>query len=142
VTALDTAADVADRVGDRNDFRIAFGPTHVGIHRVWLALQMSRPAEAIRQARSVDVSGTPSPERRCFHYVNLARAYSVRNEDVAAMHMLLLAERESATDLRYNADARAVVVELLRRENPVTRGELGPLADRLRVLRPATAWSA
>lgn len=133
--ALDAAEEIAQRLGDRNDYRIFFGPTNVGIHRVWLALEQARPAEALRLAQRYDVAAAPSVQRRFVHYVNLARAYSMRNEDVAAVHMLLRAERESAWDLRYNADARAVVRELLRRESLVIRGELRPLADRMGVLR-------
>jgi transcriptional regulator with XRE-family HTH domain len=135
LSALDRADGVARRLGDRNDFRTVFGPTNVGIHRVWLALELCRPAEAIRQAQRYDVTSVPSVERRFFHYVNLARAYGARNEDVAAVHMLLRAEHESAWDLRYSVEARGVVHELLRRESPVTRTDLRPLADRLGVLR-------
>jgi DNA-binding XRE family transcriptional regulator len=135
LTALGTAERVADRLGDRNDFRTVFGPTNVGIHRVWVALELSRPAEAIRQAQRYDVAMIPTVERRFSHYVNLARAYCIRGEDVAAMHMLLCAERESSEDLYYNVDVRGVVRDLLRRESSVTRTELRPLADRIGALR-------
>jgi transcriptional regulator with XRE-family HTH domain len=135
VAALDTAERVAAVLGDRNDFWTVFGPTNVGIHRVWLALELSRPGEAIRQAQRYDVTALPSVERRFAHCVELARAYSLRTEDVAAIHMLLRAERESAEELRYNVEVRAMVRELLRRETPVTRTELRPLADRIGVLR-------
>jgi transcriptional regulator with XRE-family HTH domain len=131
---LDAAEEIGRRTGDRNDFRIFFGPTNVGIHRAWLALEQTRPAEAIRLAHEYDVTGAPSVQRRFAYYVLLARAYCMRSEDVAAIHMLLRAERESAWDLRYHADARAVVRDLLRRENSLTRAELGPLADRLGML--------
>lgn len=134
IGALETAEQVAARLGDRNDFRTVFGPTNVGIYRVWLALELSRPGEAIRQAQRYDVATMPSVERRFSHYVELAQAYSIRTEDVAAIHMLLRAERESAEELRYNVTVRAMVRELLRRENPVTRTELRPLADRMGVL--------
>jgi transcriptional regulator with XRE-family HTH domain len=125
---LEAAEEIGRRTGDRNDFRIFFGPTNVGIHRVWLALEQARPAEAIRLAGHYDVTGAPSVQRRFVHYVNLARAYCMRGDDVAAIHMLLRAERESAWDLRYHAGARAVVRDLWRRENSVTRADLGPLA--------------
>ena len=130
-SALDTAERVAARLGDRNDFRTVFGPTNVTIHRMWVAVELSRPGEAIRQAQHCDVSTVPSVERRFFYYVQLARAYCIRSEDVAAIHMLLRAERESADDLRFNVDVRAIVPELLRRESPLTRAELRPLADRI-----------
>ncbi|WP_218952295.1 helix-turn-helix domain-containing protein [Amycolatopsis anabasis] len=135
VSALDTAEDVAARLGERNDFRTVFGPTNVGIYRMWLAVELSKPGEAIRQAQRYDITTVPSVERRFSHYVELARAYSIRAEDVAAIHLLLRAEQESAEELRFNVEVRAMVRELLRRESPVTRIELRPLADRIGVLR-------
>jgi transcriptional regulator with XRE-family HTH domain len=132
--ALDTADGVAVKLGERNDFRTVFGPTNVGLHRVWLAVELSRPGEAIRVAQQYDVSVLPSVERRFSYHVDLARAYSSRGEDVAAVHMLLRAERESAEDLRFNVDVRAMVRELLRRESLLTRTDLRPLADRMGVL--------
>jgi transcriptional regulator with XRE-family HTH domain len=132
--ALDTADAVAVKLGDRNDFRTVFGPTNVGIHRVWLAVELSKPGEAIRIAQQYDVTAAPSVERRFSYHVELARAYSFRGEDVAAVHMLVRAERESAEDLQYNLDVRAMVRELLRRESLLTRTDLRPLADRMGVL--------
>lgn len=132
--ALATADRVAAKLGDRNDFRTVFGPTNVAIHRMWLAVELSKPGEAIRVAQQYDVTTLPSVERRFFYYVELARAYSARGEDVAAVHMLVCAERESADELRYNVDVRAMVRELLRRENSLTRADLRPLADRIGVL--------
>ncbi|HEV2783081.1 MAG TPA: helix-turn-helix transcriptional regulator [Actinophytocola sp.] len=135
VQALEIADRAAAKVGDlRNDFRTVFGPTNVGIYRVWLAVELSKPGEAIRAAQQCDVTALPSVERRFSYFVELARAYSVRGEDVAAVHMLLRAERESAEELRFNVDVRAMVREQLRRENSLTRTELRPLADRMGVL--------
>jgi hypothetical protein len=135
LSAVDTADAVAAKTGDRNDFRTVFGPTNVGIYRVWLAVELSKPSEAIRLSQRCDVSTLPSVERRFFYYVELARAYSLRGEDIAAVHLLLRAERECAEELRYNAEVRATVRELLRRENALTRAELHPLADRIGILR-------
>ena len=132
--ALAVADRIAAKSGDRNDFRTVFGPTNVGVHRVSLAVELSKPGEAIRAAQNCDVTRLPSVERRFSYYVELARAYSIRAEDVAAVHMLLRAERESAEELRFNVEVRAIVRELLRRENALTRTELRPLADRAGVL--------
>lgn len=131
---LKIADQVAAKVGERNHFRTVFGPTNVGIYRVWLAVELSKPGEAIRAAEHCDVSLLPSVERRFSYFVELARAYSIRGEDVAAVHMLSRAERESAEELRFNVEVRAMVRELLRRENSLTRTELRPLADRMGVL--------
>jgi transcriptional regulator with XRE-family HTH domain len=135
VKALETAEQAAAKVGERNDFRTVFGPTNVGIYRVWLAVELSKSGEAIRAAQQCDVSALTCVERRFSYFVELARAYSVRGEDVAAVHMLSRAEQESAEDLRFSVDVRAMVRELLRRENSLTRGQLRPLADRMGVLR-------
>jgi transcriptional regulator with XRE-family HTH domain len=135
VSALEAAELIAARLGDRNDFRTVFGPTNVGSYRTWLAVELSKPAEAIRIAQRYDVTALPSVERRFSYYVELARAYSIRNEDVAAVHLLLRAEQESSEELRFNVDVRAMVRELLRRESALTRAELRPLADRIGVLR-------
>jgi hypothetical protein len=131
--ALEIAEQIAAKIGERNDFRTVFGPTNVGIYRVWLAVELSKPGEAIRAAQSCDVSAVPSVERRFSYFVELARAYSIRGEDVAAVHMLLRAERESLDELRFNQQVQAIVREQLRRENSLTRSELRPLADRIGV---------
>jgi transcriptional regulator with XRE-family HTH domain len=134
VTELDIADRVAAVLGERNDFRTVFGPTNVGIHRVWLAMELSRPGEALRHTQRYDIASMAVVERRFAHYLGLARAYCVRAEDVAAIHMLLKAEQESAEEMRYNVEVRAIVRELLRRETSVIRTELRPLADRIGVL--------
>jgi transcriptional regulator with XRE-family HTH domain len=133
-TALEVADRVAGIVGERNDFRTVFGPTNVGIYRMWLAVELSKPREAIRAAQTCDVSALPSVERRFAYFIELAKAYSIRGEDVAAVHMLQRAERESPEELRLNTESRAIVCEQLRRENALTRSELRPLADRMGVL--------
>jgi transcriptional regulator with XRE-family HTH domain len=132
--ALEIAERVAEKVGERNDFRTVFGPTNVGVYRVWLAVELSKPREAIRAAQHCDVSALPSVERRFSYFVDLARAYNIRGEDVAVVHMLQRAERESPEELRLNVGSRAIVCEQLRRENSLTRSELRPLADRMGVL--------
>jgi transcriptional regulator with XRE-family HTH domain len=133
-SAMEIADRIAAKAGERNDFRTVFGPTNVDIYRVWLAVELSKPREAIRAAQNCDVCALPSVERRFSYYVELSRAYSMRGEDVAAVHMLLRAERESVDELRYNTAVRAIVRQQLRRENSLTRPELRPLADRIGLL--------
>lgn len=134
MSAWDRAEKVALKLGDRNDFRTVFGPTNVGIYRVWLGVELSKPGEAIQAAQRYDVTTMPSVERRFSYFAGLARAYVHRSEDVAAVHMLLRAKAESAAELRHNVDLRATVRELLRRENSITRPELRPLADQMGLL--------
>lgn len=131
--ALQLAGRAAATVGETNHFRLVFGPTNVEIHRSAIALEMSRPTEALRIAEHTDVSGSPSIERRFAHNLDLARAYVLERDDLASVHMLLRAERESPEEAQLNVSARATVRELLMRETPTTRPDLRPLAERLKV---------
>ncbi len=132
--SLDVAARVAARVGETNHHRLVFGPTNVGIHRGAVALELSRPAEALRVAERVDVTGSPSVERRYSHYLDLARGYAIGREDLAAVHMLIRADRESPEESRLNLNVRALVRDLLTRETPTSRPDLRPLAERIGVV--------
>jgi transcriptional regulator with XRE-family HTH domain len=131
--ALDVAAQAAARTGETNHHRLVFGPTNVGIHRGSVALELSRPGEALRVAERIDVSTSPSIERRYSHYLDLARGYAIQREDLGAVHMLMRADRESPEESRLNLGVRALVRDLLTRETPTTRPDLRPLAERIGV---------
>lgn len=126
--AIDTANRAAEVTGETNFHRLVFGPTNVGVHRAAVALEMSRPAEALRIAERVDVSRAPSVERRYSHYLDLARGYAIQREDLAAVHMLQRANHECAEETRTNLTAKAVIRDLLHRETATTRPDLRPLA--------------
>lgn len=81
---MQAAETLAAQLGERNDFRLVFGPTNVGIHRAAVALELSRPGEALRVAERVEVSGAPSIERRFAHAMDLARGYAQQREDLGA----------------------------------------------------------
>jgi len=129
--SLDTASQAAAMTGETNHHRMVFGPTNLGIHRAAVALELSRPGEAMRIAERVDVSQAPSVERRYSHYLDLARGYAIQKDDVAALHMLLRADRESPEETKVNLTARATVRDLLTRETATIRPDLRPLAERL-----------
>ncbi|MCA1604213.1 MAG: hypothetical protein LC775_01725, partial [Acidobacteria bacterium] len=76
----------AERTGDRNDFWLAFGPPNVAIHRVWLAVELGDPTDALRQAAHVDDTILPPAlaERRTSHLITVAWShYLHRHEDDA-----------------------------------------------------------
>ena len=51
----------AQRTGDRNDHWLAFGPTNVAIHRVWLATEMAtRPTRSPKPSTSTRRHCPPS----------------------------------------------------------------------------------
>jgi hypothetical protein len=129
--ALSSAEHAAAVVGETNHHRLVFGPTNVGIHRGMVALELSRPSEALRVAERLDVSDSPSIERRHAHYLSLARSYAGHRDDLAAVHMLARADRECPEESRLNLGFRATTRDLLSRETPTTRPELRPLAERI-----------
>jgi transcriptional regulator with XRE-family HTH domain len=133
LNSLDAAQRAAAVTGETNHHRLVFGPTNVGQHRAAVALEMSRPTEALRIAEQIDVRPMPSVERRHSHYLDLARAYAVLRSDAGSLHMLLRADRECREESRLNLGFRAVTRELLNRETATTRPELRPLAERIGV---------
>lgn len=131
--ALDAAGRAAAATGETNHYRLVFGPTNVDVHRATVALELSRPTEALRIAQRVDVTGSPSIERRHAHYLDLARSYAVGKDDLASLHMLLRADRECPEESRVNLTVRGVARDLLSRETATTRPELRPFAERIGV---------
>ncbi|MFI5833232.1 helix-turn-helix domain-containing protein [Micromonospora sp. NPDC051300] len=131
--ALDDADRIAAATGETRHHWIFFGPVNAGIHRAAATLELSRPGEALRVGERVDASLSPSIERRHSHFLHLARGYATQRDDLAAVHMLLRADRESPEESRLNLLMRATVRELLARETPTTRPELRLLADRVGV---------
>jgi hypothetical protein len=71
--------------GDRNDFWLAFGPTNVVIHRVWLAVELGDPIAALHQATHVDDTALPPElaERRTAHLITVAWSHYLRRHDDA-----------------------------------------------------------
>ncbi|MGH3929219.1 MAG: helix-turn-helix domain-containing protein, partial [Pseudonocardiaceae bacterium] len=76
--------------GDRNDFWLAFGPTNVAIHRVWLATELGDPLDALRQAAHVDDTALPPElaERRATHLITVAWSHYLRRHDDDALAAL------------------------------------------------------
>lgn len=133
IDALAAADRAAGAVGETNYHRMVFGPANVGIHRGYVALELSRPAEALRVAERVDVSQLPSVERRYTHYIDLARAHLNQRDDLAALHLVLRADQQCPEESKFNLETRSLVRDMLTRETPTTRPELRPLAQRIGV---------
>ncbi|NIL44012.1 helix-turn-helix transcriptional regulator [Salinispora arenicola] len=130
---LSEAEKLAAVVGETTHHWLFFGPINVGIHRAAVALELSRHGEALKLGERVDVTGSPSVERRHSHLLHLARGYATQRDDVAASLMLSRAHQESPEDSRLSLTMRALLRELLARETPTTRPELRSLADQVGV---------
>lgn len=128
------AGRLATRIGDdRNDWRTAFGPTNVAIHRVSYAVELGQSRTAVTTATRVAAERAPSVERRVSHLLDLAQAHVLLREDAAALGALTQAQGESPEQLAFSVTARESVRLMLRRETASTRPRLRPLARTLGV---------
>lgn len=89
---LQVAATLAGQLGtDHNDFGLEFGPTNVAIHQVAVAVELSRPAEALALAAAVDAS-VLSSERQTRFLADVARAHTQLGASPEAVATLERAE--------------------------------------------------
>ena len=108
-----------------------FGTSMVDAYAITLHTDLMQGREAIRSADRLDLSAMPSATRRSFHSIETARAYRLRREPVATLHMLRKAYDESPDTVRFNVFTRAVVPELQARGGSTIRAEVEDLARKL-----------
>jgi hypothetical protein len=134
---LNEAERTAGQLGEeRNDFWFAFGPTNVRIHAVALAVEVGDPDSAIRLGEGLDTSRLPDGVRgrRSALLVDLARSYTMRRMDAAAVNTLLDAEQIAPETVRFNVVVYELLREMLKREHRASTPQLRPLAERVGVL--------
>ena len=128
---LNMATGAAASVGeDLTVYATPFGPTNAGVAKVNFLVESERSDEAIRAARAVPGIDALPPTWRARFHVDRALAYTDLDNDSAATHALLSAERDAPEWMRYHSTSRRLVEELRgrarRRDAPVLA-----LADRL-----------
>lgn len=110
----------------------AFGRANVAMHAISASIQLGDARAAIETGESLDPASLPAglTGRRTQLSLDLARAYTMRKQDAAAVNLLLAAERLSPQLVRYDGRTREVITSLLRREHQPSTPELRPLARR------------
>ncbi|HEY6422641.1 MAG TPA: helix-turn-helix transcriptional regulator [Pseudonocardiaceae bacterium] len=112
---LEHAAEVAQRTGQGNAYRMGFGPVNVGLWRMAGALEAGEPDQAIRVAERLRPEEHPSRERQATYWMDYGRALArVRRRD-DAVKALRTAEELFPTRVLRNPFAREVIAELLTR---------------------------
>lgn len=133
---LARAERAGDRIGDSNHFWFAFGPTNIAIHRVWLALELGDPLDAL--ARADDVRDTALPpelaERRTSHLITVSWAHYLRRHDREALDLLLQAWQAAPEQLLFTRRVHSMVRGMLKRERRTTKHDLRTLAAHLDVI--------
>lgn len=128
------ALPAARVTGDTNVMWTVFGPTNVGLHAVSVEMEMGEAGEALRLADDVDMSATPSLERRTTFALEVARCYEQRRDDPGVFLHLMNAEASGPEDMRYNSLARDLVQGLLKRARPTYAPQVNALAKRIGLL--------
>lgn len=94
---------------------------------VSIEVEAGETAEALRIAEQIDVSGSPSMERRTTFYLQLASCYDQRRDDMGVLVHLQGAHETGPEDMQFNAVSREFVRGLLKR----SRSSIAPQARRL-----------
>ncbi|WP_158853845.1 helix-turn-helix domain-containing protein [Saccharothrix deserti] len=128
---LNEASRAAEEIGDRNDFWLAFGPTNIAIHRVWLALELGDPGQAISESDRVQYDNLPPElsERRTSHLITVAWAHYLRRRDREALDALNLARMAAPEQLLFTGRVHSMLRGMLKRERRSVKGDLRRLAD-------------
>jgi transcriptional regulator with XRE-family HTH domain len=131
---LDAAGILAEAVGcDANEYRTAFGPTNVLLHRLAAAVALGDFDNALELGDRIDTSGMPPAllSRRAQLHLDLAAVHTSdpAGDPEAVLH-LLQAERIAPQVITTNAEARTLVLTLLGRERRSRTPGLRALAQR------------
>ncbi|MEV0592054.1 helix-turn-helix transcriptional regulator [Nonomuraea cavernae] len=128
------ARSLAQSVNERsNHFGLAFGLTNVAIHMASVEVEARRPEAALHVADDIDLSRTPSVERRATHLTQIARACEDVGDDAASLVYLLRVERECPEELDHKRLLREMIRTLARRARPSWAPEVRYLAERHRI---------
>lgn len=117
--------------GPTNIDMLFFGPTNVGIHQVRVEYEAGEVDEALRLANEVDISRTPSLERKNSLLTKVAQCYECKGNDTAVFVHLKTAEELCPEDFQHRQELRTMARTLLRRAKPSYASEVRAFAGRI-----------
>ncbi len=119
--AMETVAEIADRfgqTGEADTLGIVYGPTSVGIVRMFHALELGEPDRAVSIALETDPERHPFPANRAFYWAHYGRAQAkLRGRQDDAVRSLRTAEDLYPMKVRRDPFVRETLTELLTRVN-------------------------
>lgn len=131
---FDAAAEAATQVGsDRDDYRLAFGPSNVAIWRVSLAVEIEDIDSALKYGRDLRLPSGLAAERRSHFKIDHARAQVWAGEYDAAMRSLYAARTVAPQHTRWHPQARETVRALDRGVRKAQRRSLTELKHWFRI---------
>ncbi|GGM53534.1 hypothetical protein GCM10011608_42990 [Micromonospora sonchi] len=121
--AWDAADSAASRLGGGYVHPwLMFGPAACVAYAVTIETDLCRPGEAVRRADTTDYRALPSHTRRAGALIEAARAHMLARGEVAAVHLLGRALRESVDTVRHHPYARTAALELSNRPGTIGEG--------------------
>jgi transcriptional regulator with XRE-family HTH domain len=102
--------------GDRDHYRLAFGPSNTAIWGVGLAVELMDGPAAVERARHVVIPRTLPRARAGHHFLDLARGQFYNDDHRGSLGSLLTARRIAPQQIRYHPMARETVYALARAE--------------------------
>ncbi|MBF6179333.1 transcriptional regulator [Nocardia otitidiscaviarum] len=128
------ADEIARQLGaSYRHIQTSFSMPVMTAHATTLGVELRRPGEALRSARSVEPDQIVSLPRRSRHLIEVARAYLQRDEDTAALTMLIKSEQTAPETIRYNGYAREMLSELSKKPPTGMRTEVRELSRKVGV---------
>ncbi|HEV2088995.1 MAG TPA: helix-turn-helix transcriptional regulator [Cryptosporangiaceae bacterium] len=106
--------------GDRDDFRLSFGPTNTAVWGVGLAVELQDGPAAVARAGAVVIPQSLPKARAGHHYLDLARGHFYNGDPASALDSLVRALRIAPQQVRYNPMARETAMALARTERRST----------------------
>ncbi|MFE4460471.1 helix-turn-helix domain-containing protein [Nocardia tengchongensis] len=129
---LEQADNVAQKLGPTyRHVQTSFSQPVMAAHATTLGVELRQPGEALRVARSIDADRIVSVPRRGRHLIEVARAYMQRDEDTAALTMLVKSEQTAPETIRYNGFARDMLRDLLKKPPTGMRDDVHELSRRV-----------
>lgn len=128
--------DLADRAANALQKRhpwLLFGREMVDGYAITMYADLTDAHEATRQADRGDLSAMPSATRRSFHVIETARAYHLKREPLATIHLLNRAYEISPETIGFNLFTRSAVQELMVSGGSTVRDDARALARKLRL---------
>jgi transcriptional regulator with XRE-family HTH domain len=110
----------AQHTGERDDYRLAFGPVNVKIWSVGLAVELCDGTLAVERAAAVRFPPTTPVERVGHHWIDLARGYQLHGNRERTLKALSVARRVSPQQTRYHPSVHETVITLARQDRRAT----------------------
>lgn len=131
-THLAEARAIGQRVGERTDFDLYFGPTNIEIWALAIAIEQGEGGRAREIAQRTNVHVMPSQQRRSMWWCDVGRALAQGGQYTQALSAFLTAERLAPVFVHANPFARQAVLDIRdrARRTSVSR-ELSGLVQRM-----------